>query len=82
MLSRFESPKLRLPPKLPSKPWMDPNKINKEERDDDDDDDEGMWDRQFAMSQSMKLLKMKKGKEAKGAAGTLAAAGDTAAGAK
>ena len=57
----------------------DPNKISKEDRDGSDDDDEGMWDRQYAMSQSMKLLKMKKGKEAKQGA---VPAGETAAGAK
>ncbi len=79
VLSRFESPKLRLPPKLPSKPWMDPNKLNKEDRDGSDDDDEGMWDRHYAMSQSMKLLKMKKGKDTKQG---VVPAGETAAGAK
>ena len=36
------------------------------ERDgEDDDDEEGMWDRQYAMTQSMKFLKMKKSKDPK-----------------
>ena len=66
VLQRFESPKLRLPPKLPSRPNLDSAQSisdKKNEIDDDDDDDEGMWNRNFAMSQSIKFQKMKKLKE-------------------
>ncbi len=65
VLQRFESPKLRLPPKLPSRPNLDSaQSIADKQIDEDDDDEEGMWDRNYAMTQSLKsLAKMKKMKE-------------------
>lgn len=79
VLSRFESPKLRLPPKLPSRPSLDPTTNAELERDgEEDDDEEGMWDRQYAMSQSMRFLKMKKAKDHKGGPGMDAAGAATA----
>jgi hypothetical protein len=79
VLSRFESPKLRLPPKLPSRPSLDPTSNAELERDgEDDDDEEGMWDRQYAMSQSMRFVKMKKAKDPKGGPGMDASAGAAA----
>ena len=72
VLQRFESPKLRLPPRLTSKPSQEanPNEI----REDDDDEEEGTWDRGYVMSQSLRFTKMKKLKEAKATAEAEAAA--------
>ena len=66
VLQRFEAPKLRLPHKLPSRPNLDLVETPAE-RDDEDDDEEGMWDRNFAMSQTLKFQRMKKQKEASAA---------------
>jgi hypothetical protein len=70
VLQRFESPKLRLPPKLPSRPNLDTNDPKKEIAEDEDDDEEGMWDRNFAMNQSSKFIKLKKMKESNSLAKT------------
>eukprot|EP00605_Chrysophyceae_sp_TOSAG23-4_P002079 GSChrysophyteH1.ASY1.ANO1.2300.1 assembled CDS len=62
VLQRFESPKLRLPGNLPSRPNLDSAQsiLDKNNDDDDESDDEGMWDRNYAMGQSLKFEKMKR----------------------
>jgi hypothetical protein len=67
VLQRFEAPKLRLPHKLPSRPILDAAETPSE-RDEEEDDEEGMWDRNFALTQTLKFQKMKKQKEAAAAA--------------
>lgn len=64
-LSKYEVPKTRLPQKLPSKPMEVIFTARDSEPDDIDPDDEGMWDRNFAKSQSLKNLKREEKKAAK-----------------
>ena len=63
VLARFESPKLRLPGNLPSRPCHDPIDASMIEREDDDDDEEeGTWDRGYILNQSKMLTKKMKPK--------------------
>ena len=62
VLAKYESPKLRLPPKLPSKPSVD---IIYSQRDDEEDEEEGTWDRTFVKSASIKSLRIEKSKAEK-----------------
>lgn len=62
VIAKFESPKLRLPPKLPSKPSADMVHAAREE---EDDEEEGTWDRTFVKSASLKTLRLEKMKAAK-----------------
>lgn len=64
VLARFESPKQRLPPKLPSKPNNDPTDYRGEEE--EGEEEEGTWDRTFVKSQSLKSLRLEKLKSRKG----------------
>jgi len=67
VLARYESQKPRTFHKLPSRPTTDPILTNREE---DTDEDEGMWDRAFAKSASMKTLRKQErmqGRTTKGA---------------
>ncbi len=67
-LQRFEAPTLRLPPNLPSRPILDTLESASDRDHDDGDDDEGMWDRNYVLSQSLKFSKMKRMKESAGKA--------------
>ena len=63
VLARFESPKQRLPPKLPSKPNHDPAAEYRGEE--EEEEEEGTWDRTFVKSQSLKSLRLEKAKNRK-----------------
>ena len=64
VIAKFESPKLRLPPKLPSKPSADAV-LSQRDADEDEEEEDGTWDRSFVKSASLKTLKLSQFKQPK-----------------
>lgn len=64
-VSKLGNPTVRLPSRLPSKGTDGVGRIQSGRSNDDEENEEGMWDRSFAKSQSLKSLKMELKKQAK-----------------
>lgn len=64
VIAKFESPKLRLPPKLPSKPSADAV-LSQRDVEEEDEEEDGTWDRSFVKSASLKTLKLSQLKQQK-----------------
>ena len=67
VLARYESPKLRLPPSLTSKPSVDIVHSQRENDEEEEEEEEGTWDRSFVKSASVKSLRIERAKAEKAA---------------
>lgn len=72
-LAKYEMPKSRLPSKLPSKPLESARVTTTRDSDEENDDEEGMWDRSFAKTQSVKNLRLEQKKASRLVRGDIAA---------